>query len=287
MKKPTCAACKNQKTAFFARKNNCDIFRCGKCGLMFVWPIPENYLALYSEDYFSGAENELGYADYEGDKKILSGTFKNYLKRIETILPQKGKLFDVGAATGYFLKLAKENGWQASGIEISEYAASVGRKNGLDIITGNFETYNIAENQFDAVVFWDALEHFAKPDLALGQARKILKPGGLLAINTPDSVSLMAKILRRRWHAIVPPNHLYIFSLKNLTQLLSKNNFEVVETARVGKKFSLRTIFKVLANWQKISILRNISNYFLRSRVGNLSVYLNLRDNIFLVARKK
>jgi len=254
---------------------------------MFVWPVPENYLALYGKDYFSGAKNRLGYADYEGDKKKLCGTFKNYLQRIEAILPQKGKLFDVGAATGYFLELAKENGWQASGIEISQYAASVGRKNGLNIVTGNFETCDIRENQFEAVVFWDVLEHFARPDLAVRQARKILKPGGILVINTPDSRSVLAKILRRRWHAIVPPNHLCIFSLKNLTQLLSKNNFEIIKTARVGKKFSLRTIFKVLANWQKISVLRNISNYFLRSRIGNLSAYLNLRDNVFLVARKK
>lgn len=287
VKEPGCFLCRNERAVFFTRKNNCDIFRCEECNLMFVWPLPENHLDLYSENYFFGRENELGYADYEGDKEMLVSTFGAYLKRIRKSMPPKGKLLDVGAATGHFLAQAKKDGWEASGIEISEYASEIGRKRGLDITTGDFEKYNYQEGQFDAVTFWDILEHFAHPELAIAQARKILKPGGILAINTPDSQSIWARILGKSWHALVPPNHLFFFGRINLIQWLSENDFEVIATGRVGKKFSLQTIFKVLANWRKIYVLRRISNYFLGSRIGNLGIHLNLRDNIFLVARKK
>lgn len=286
-KKTACLVCESQNFFLFTKKNDYDIFRCRECGLLFVSLVPEDHLALYSQNYFSGADNKLGYADYEGDREILAGTFKKYLKKLEAILPKKGKLLDVGAATGYFLELAERSGWEARGIEVSEYAAGVGRKRGFDIATGDFENHSFPENHFDAVVFWDVLEHFARPDLALKQAGKALKPGGLLALNTPDSGSVLAKTFGKRWHAIVPPNHLFLFSRKNIGRLLLENNFEIVETARVGKKFSLKTIFKVLANWQKNSAFRKASNYFLKSRIGGMSFHLNLRDNIFLIARKK
>ncbi|OGI37855.1 MAG: hypothetical protein A2612_05540 [Candidatus Moranbacteria bacterium RIFOXYD1_FULL_44_12] len=255
--------------------------------MIFVWPVPENHFALYEEDYFSGAKNELGYADYESDREILGGTFKKYLKKTEAILPRKGKLLDVGAATGHFLELARKNGWEASGIEISKYAAKKARKKGLEIAVGDFENHEFSENCFDAVTFWDVLEHFGKPDLAFKQARKILRTGGILAINTPDSRSVLARIFGKRWHAIVPPNHLNLFNCDNLKAVLEKNGFEVMKISRVGKKFSLQTVFKVLANWQENPVSRKISNYFLKSRMGRINFYLNLRDNIFLIARKK
>ena len=144
-----------------------------------------------------------------------------------SVLDTKGKLLDVGAATGHFLELARKNGWEASGIEISKYAAKKARKKGLEIAVGDFENHEFSENCFDAVTFWDVLEHFGKPDLAFKQARKILRTGGILAINTPDSRSVLARIFGKRWHAIVPPNHLNLFNCDNLKAVLEKNGFEL------------------------------------------------------------
>jgi 2-polyprenyl-3-methyl-5-hydroxy-6-metoxy-1,4-benzoquinol methylase len=284
--KTICPVCEKKSTFFYAKKNSCDLYRCQKCGLIFVWPILRDYMKIYSENYFSGAKDSLGYADYEGDREVMSGVFRIYLGKIENFLPQKGKLLDVGAATGHFVSLAGVSGWEASGIEISEYAAEIGQGKNLQTFTGNFETYYFPENQFDAVTFWDVLEHFEKPDVAIRQARKILKPGGILALNTPDSASFVAKVFGRRWHALVPPNHLHIFSRKNLARLLAKNGFEVVETCRVGKKFSLRFIFKVLSVWQKLKIWEAAYGRATKSDWGNWKISLNTRDNIFIIAKK-
>lgn len=282
----TCPVCEIQSANFFTEKNGFDLYRCGKCGLIFVWPTSGDYTKIYSEDYFSGAEDSLGYADYEGDREVMSGIFEAYLEKMEKNFPKKGKLLDVGAATGHFMKSAGQRGWDANGIEISRYASEIGRKKGLSIVTGNFETYDVPENQFDAVTFWDVLEHFGRPDVAIRQARKTLKAGGILALNTPDSESFLAKVFRRRWHALVPPNHLHIFGRKNLSRFLAKNGFEVIETVRVGKKFSLRFVLKVLANWQKMKILKKAYDHAMKRRWGDWKIYLNTRDNMFVIAKK-
>jgi len=284
--KKICPICEIQSANYFTKKNGFDLYRCKKCNLMFVWPVSPDFTKIYSKDYFSGAKDSLGYADYEGDREITLGVFKTYLENIEKHYPKRGKLLDVGSATGHFLELANKHGWEAKGIEISAYASGIGRKKGLQIITGKFETFDLPEKYFDAVTFWDVLEHFEKPETAIRQARKILKPGGILVLNTPDSASLMAKIFGRRWHALVPPNHLHIFNQKNMGRLLAKNNFEIVGTDRVGKEFSLRFFLKVLANWQKMKIFEKAYGQAMKRRWGNWSVPLNTRDNIFIMAKK-
>jgi SAM-dependent methyltransferase len=281
-----CPVCEKQSGFFYTRKNDCALYRCKSCKFIYVRPVPEDNAEIYSEGYFSGSKSALGYADYEGDRDAMAGAFRAYLEKIEKFFPEKGKLLDVGAATGHFVSLAGANGWEAEGIEISEYAAEKGREKGLQITTGNFEVCDFPGNRFDAITFWDVLEHFEKPEAAVHQAWKILKPGGVLAINTPDSESFAAKIFGRRWHAIVPPNHLHIFGRKNLVCLLSRNGFEIVEMSRVGKKFSLRFIFKVLSGWQKIKIWGKISDHLVGSSWGKLNVPLNFRDNMFVIAKK-
>jgi len=282
-----CPICKSQSATYFAQKNKCNLYCCQNCSLIFVFPLPQDSAGIYSESYFSGGSSLLGYADYEGDEEVMAETFKKYLKKIREAFPEKGKLLDVGAATGQFVKLAKENGWSAVGIEISEYASSIGAKKGVKISTGNFETHYFPDNCFDALTFWDVLEHFSRPEIALNQAQKTLKPGGILAFNTPDSSSLIARILGKRWHLLDPPNHLHIFSRKSINLWLENHNFEVLHTSRIGKKFSLRFIFKVLANWQKMNVWKIAYRRAMKSRWGNWNISLNTRDNIFIIAKKR
>ena len=184
------------------------------------------------------------------------------------------------------MEIARKYRWNSSGIEISEKSAQVGKEKGLNIISGNFEEYEDPAEFFNAITMWDVLEHFSRPDLAIRNASKILKPGGILALNTPDSASLPAKILGKRWHLLVPPSHLHYFNKKNLGSLLKRNGFEILYSGRIGKKFRLQTMFRTLALWQKLWLWKKISAYLENSRLGNIKLSINTRDNFFLIARK-
>lgn len=123
-----CKVCRGQNLKFFVEKNNWKIYKCRQCGLIFVWPSPKETYITYGKDYFCGATKGFGYVNYDEDKKPMISMFESYLKKIEKFLPNKGKLLDVGSATGFFLEIAKNRGWDIFGVEISEYAASRSRE---------------------------------------------------------------------------------------------------------------------------------------------------------------
>lgn len=285
-KKLTCPICLNKISKLFVIKNGYKLYRCENCQFLFVWPIPQDYVKIYQENYFCGSESGFGYSDYNGDKEILLENFKKYLKILNRFSLKKGRLLDVGAANGIFVELANSYGWSASGIEIAEDASKISRNNKLKIVTGNFENYNFPKNNFDVITFWDVLEHFSNPEIVIKKAFHSLKSGGILAINTPDSASLPARIFGKKWHLIVPPEHLNYFNLKSLEIIFKRNNFKIIYKNRVCKKFSLQYIFKTLSSWHKFFIWKKIYKYLSKKKLGSLGVKINTYDNIFVIAKK-
>lgn len=282
-----CNVCGSDNIKFFAEKDSFKLYKCKKCGLIFVWPMPENLKDLYSQDYFGGAKHGFGYVNYEEDKSAMTSTFKFYLERIEKFSPQKGKMLDVGAATGFFIRLALERGWEASGIEISDYAVNIARKKDLNVISGTLENANFNPEIFDVVTLWDVIEHFSDPKFQLLLARNLLKNNGVIAINTPDAGSFIAKILGRHWHLLVPPEHLVIFNQKNLSLLLKSCGFDVLCTGKKGKKFTIQYAFQIFSNKLNLKFLVKIAEFLKNSSFGKLNIPINLRDNFFIIARKK
>lgn len=280
-----CIACGDIHTRFFMSKNGHDLFKCPGCGLLFVWPLPADSSAVYSEDYFSGAKEGFGYADYDADKKPMLSAWSKYLDTIESAAGGTGELLDVGAATGSFLKVARERDWRVAGVEISDYAAGRGRKQGLDIHTGTLDGALFAPETFDAITMWDLVEHLPDPALTLRQAWELLRPGGVLAINTPDAGSIPARLLGKKWHLIVPPEHLHYFTGRSLSLLLRNVGFHVLERSRIGKTFTLHYVVRFIEN--RLKLPKVLGDHIAKSKfLSTIAVPINTHDNIFMLAKK-
>ncbi len=280
-----CPICKSDKIKYYSQKNGHKLYECKVCDLLFVWPVPQNLSEIYGESYFKAGneKKEFGYVNYDDDKKAMRSTFIEYLKIIENLSPIK-KIFDVGAATGYFLNLARERGWQTAGAEISEYAGEAARARGHNVVN-RLEGLEFKE-EFDAVTMWDVLEHLNDPANYLVVVKKILKVNGLLVINTVDRGSYWARICGKRWPLILPPEHLFYFSKKNLDLLLADNGFEILSTKKIGKRFTVSYVFKILYNWQHLEIWRKLSQWFTHGIWQKATVHINLKDNLFIIAKK-
>jgi len=289
MEKVACIACgSTEPDTAWGSKSEYMLRRCVSCGLVSVEPLPESTHEVYGHDYFSGATHGFGYIDYDADKEPMRRHFERYLADIEALLSQKGKLLDVGAATGFFVALAKERGWDAEGIEISDHAAALGRSRGLTIQTGMLSDVTSAPGSYAAITMLDVIEHVRDPRADLTRVAELLAPGGVVVLITPDVGSVPAKLLGTRWHLVVPPEHLYYFTRKSLCILLNSLGFEVVSVTRPGKSFTLRYFFATVARWCSIFPLPSLACFLARHpRWGDIRIPLNTYDNLLVVARNK
>ncbi len=250
---------------------------------MFVHPLPDP-THVYDKSYFEGAEQGFGYVNYDEDKEPMVPTFHKYLRKIRKELGGAGRLLDVGAATGFFVELAQKDGFKAEGIEISDHAASLGRKKGRAVKTGFLSD---VVGEFDCITMLDVIEHVLDPKQELMSAAARLRSGGILIVNTPDSGSLLARTLGLKWHHVGPPEHLYYFNRSNLRTLLEKAGFTLVEETTIGKSFTIKYILKTLHRATGLSLFGHLAKLFTHSPLSRISLPLNLYDNMFIVARKK
>ncbi len=287
--KINCIVCGSDRANFYASKKGYKVVKCARCGTLFLDPLPkpQEAAAVYGQDYFGGAEKGHGYVDYDTDKEAMRSIFIRHLIHFEKLLKRPGKMLDVGAATGFFMKIAKSRGWEVCGVEISSFAAEAGRKNGLDIITGTLQNIKQADDSFDLVTMWDVIEHMPDPVRDLHRVHSLLKPGGLVAVNTPDSGSFYSHVMGSRWHLFVPPEHIFYFNRKSISKLLQNSGFEVIEIGCIGKKFTVEYVINFLYRWQKLGIWKKLSALIENTWLGKLYFPINLRDNMYVLARKK
>ncbi|MGH7592603.1 MAG: class I SAM-dependent methyltransferase [Gemmatimonadales bacterium] len=190
---------------------------------------------MYGERYFSHTTpGQPGYDQYLEELQNIRRTFDDRLRYLPTPRNQP-RLIDVGAAVGTFVERARLAGWDAEGLEPSEWAARYARESlGQPVRTVMLEDAGIEPGSVDAVTLWEVIEHLPDPSSTLRTIRRILRPDGVLALSTPDAGSLVARVLARRWpgwHKI--PEHLFYFDRRTLRRMLADAGFQVTQSRYV------------------------------------------------------
>jgi 2-polyprenyl-3-methyl-5-hydroxy-6-metoxy-1,4-benzoquinol methylase len=213
--------------------HHAQIVECRHCGLVYAnprWP-PTAVL-----DAYSAVEDET-YVEERLGREI---TFRRHLRQMERITGPAGgrQLLDVGAYIGVFVEVACAAGWQAQGIEPSEWAVGVARKRNLNVVAGTLETAGLREGSFDVVTLWDVIEHMTDPAAELRRARALLRAGGWLVVHTMDIDAPMARLMGSRWPWLMDM-HLYYFGRRTLGLMLAETGYEVVWQGAQGRSLRL------------------------------------------------
>jgi 2-polyprenyl-3-methyl-5-hydroxy-6-metoxy-1,4-benzoquinol methylase len=135
------------------------------------------------------------------------------------------RLLDVGCGNGDFLEIARQAGWQAQGVDPDPDAAATARVRGFDVRIGGIEEFEDQAGNFDMVTLCHVIEHVPDPPSVLSSARRLLKPGGRLWIETPNLGSLGASRYGGCWRGLEPPRHLVVFSRAALEECLRAAGF--------------------------------------------------------------
>lgn len=204
------------------------IVRCRACALVFVNP----RLA-------QGANTEL-YEDMvdPGYTREREGRLE-IARRAVRKLGAPGRLLDIGCAAGYSLQAAREAGWEVEGIDPSRWAVEEAwRTFGIRVRQGPVEGARWDDASFDAVVMADVVEHLSDPRPVLAEVRRLLKPGGVLYLTTPDYNCVWSRVMRNRWWMVIP-EHNYYFTRRTLRMLLAEASFRTLSMGSVGRTFTL------------------------------------------------
>ena len=204
------------------------LVKCDQCSLIYLNPRPahDDMAAHYPDDYEAYNTKEIGQTVIE--QWHIRRALVLQLDYVEKYARQPGNLLDVGCATGNFMHLAQERGWQAQGIELMDKAANIARQRyGLNVITGSLETIQLSSTNFHVITLWDVLEHLPSPKNALLLCNRLLVEGGWLIFSIPNLISFDRYLFGKYWIGWDSPRHFHLFTEHTLCKLLKAAGFEL------------------------------------------------------------
>src|ERR1700676_1239771 len=206
----------------YAQRGRWAYFRCPSCGLVFLYPAPDDKAL---QDFYNSSYE----VEFQSYFKGVRRRAKITLDELETRFPNHGRLLEVGCSYGGFLAEARSRVWDVTGVELSETAADHARSLGLRIFSGSLaDQIPYLGEPYDVLVMFHVIEHVSNPLALLELCRKLIKPRGLLVLKTPNVESFIAKITGSSWHWISPPAHLYLYSPATLKKLLIKAGYRTI-----------------------------------------------------------
>ena len=231
-----CILCVNSEnlTQLFT-KEEYTYWLCQNCDLVFTSPQPsiaeqKNALAEWAGMHHLSRER----LEWEFSSTMGLLLYGPRLRPIEKLLPERGNLLDVGCSAGGFLDYARSNGWDVRGVELAKESAHVANTDhDLDVVTKPVEEVEWEVSSFDAITFWDVIEHHPDPAVFIGKASELLRPGGIIALATPNYNSLTRYIIGERWDALIPPRHLYVFTQASIRKLLGQAGFKIIKLTTI------------------------------------------------------
>jgi 2-polyprenyl-3-methyl-5-hydroxy-6-metoxy-1,4-benzoquinol methylase len=206
------------------------LVKCKHCDLIYLNPRPQ----IFEMQRYYPDEYEAYHLPIQQSSKFenwhIEHTLEKQLGYVEYFHSNRGRLLDVGCATGNFLNLAVRRGWQVLGLEIIEKAAIIARQQyNLEVITQNLESVELPDGSFDVVTLWDVLEHLSSPRDVLTRIHKLLRPMGMIFFSIPNLNSYDQYLFGRSWIGWDSPRHFTLFTNQTIKQLLDATEFEIVD----------------------------------------------------------
>ncbi|HEY3109814.1 MAG TPA: class I SAM-dependent methyltransferase [Chloroflexota bacterium] len=219
---PVCA--RGRLAAPIARVKGHTLRRCGHCGFVAVAPLP-------SEEELAGL--------YASEERVvrralaMGGHLAEPLRRrgqiVVDLIRQRHaaahRVAEIGCSYGFGLQVLRQAGYEVKGYELSRPAVELARRElGLDVEARPLPR---PEERFDAILLRHVLEHVREPDACLAALARNLASAGLLVLAVPNWASLTARLWRRHWVWVDPPQHLSYFTPRTLGLLLDRLGYRV------------------------------------------------------------
>jgi SAM-dependent methyltransferase len=235
LEKILCPVCGSDSFTLLFKKQEESFVCCDSCTLVFINPrrAPAGIQGAYDHHY-SGC-----YA-IKGKKKLRR--CRRWVSRVRRRFGGNGRWLDIGCSVGYVVLAAKEAGYDAYGIDVEPWGLDHGRTqlHLENLLEGTLEEQQFPDHFFNVISLYDVIEHLPDLNSLAAELKRILAPGGVIDIITPDIGHWRVPRALDTWSEIKPSEHLFYFSFNTLSRLLNKHGLKIVK-----KRFHIKPALRV------------------------------------------
>lgn len=223
--------------AEFTQDYATDIVACRGCGLVYRSPRPSAHwvAGAYQRDRYGRPRLE---ALFEAQREL----YRSKVRKLRRWLRHgRGvRVVEVGSFVGGFLAAAGEQGWEVLGVDPGEEVDAFCRERGLSVHQGTLEDAPLEPGSTDCVAVWNTFDQMPDPRSTVNAARRLLRPGGILALRVPNGecFRLLCRLMRwlpglpggwlraaMAWNNLLTFPYLYGYSARTLDAILKPYGF--------------------------------------------------------------
>lgn len=261
------------------------VVTCAECHLQFVDPMT----AAAAE----AALEKMGEAfiqTYIREEPSYRAYFRRKVKDLLRVAPP-GRILDLGCATGVFLDEARRAGFEEIGVDVLPGAVAYARDRlGVDARLGALGEMGLSGGHFDAVALFHIIEHVPDPAGLVREVARLLRPGGVLLLTTPDRRGFLARLTGQRWFEYYNEEHLSYFDERSLRRLLTEGEFTIVNLrTEFGRAFTLGYVAERLSRFYYTDRSLISRGGRLLARLLRVAGGLTVREpwvNLYAIARR-
>jgi 2-polyprenyl-3-methyl-5-hydroxy-6-metoxy-1,4-benzoquinol methylase len=248
------------------------IKRCRICGLSLVNPLGEFRGENETEEYFLRDYLPLHLANREDSLAERRAHIAAIRERF--VLPVRPRHLDVGCALGSMLEEASRAGWDSVGVETSQFAAEYARTHtGCDVHAGTLESAAFSSNSFDVITLMDVIEHVPDSSSLVQEIYRLLRPGGVLFLVTPNFGSFFVRLYGRTAYGVWPDQHVVYFQPSTIEKLLRGVGFAKIITG--SKDFYGENLKRLLRREKADANIEIKAAFGANTRLGRLRSIAN------------
>jgi O-antigen biosynthesis protein len=156
-------------------------------------------------------------------------------EKVIALLRGRGRVLDVGCASGYLARRLQEGGATVVGLDVDPRAAELAAPFCEAVHVGDVETMELPYEpaSFDAILCGDVVEHLRDPQAFLTRVRPLLRDDGRLVLSTPNIANwamriglLFGRFRYTEW-GLLDRGHTHLFTRKTLAECLAAAGFRV------------------------------------------------------------
>ena len=234
-----CPACEAAGACHFITHQGMELLECASCRLVFMAEMPSglDLEGIYIEPGDSG----LAIVHAKAASKMRR--LRRRARALARCAQGPGRFLDVGADAGFMTEAMRELGFEAHGVEPHRAAVAYARehypKNSYHQTF--MEAFEPAGLSFGAVYCSEVIEHSPDINAFIIAIRRVMEPGAVLYLTTPDIGHWRRPRELDRWDAFKPPAHCVYFNPGALVRFLERHGFRILRR-RIAFKPGIKLI---------------------------------------------